>query len=177
MRVPVQPLKMPPPLVVVELLFRMELETVRVPALLNAPPLPVVIWAPETVTPEMVRLPAALIVKILKLPWLASMVSEEAPGPVMESEPAPDVAAIVGSADPREIVLLPFVNSEAAKTISSLALVALASIIACRSEPAPKSAAVVTVLIDSICRGSSDSREICWAGRLERRRRVGEKRE
>jgi len=25
---------------------------------------------------------------------------------------------------------------------------------------------------DSICRGSSDSREICWAGRLERRRRV-----
>ena len=30
---------------------------------------------------------------------------------------------------------------------------------------------------DSICRGSSDSSEICWAGRLERRRRVGEKRE
>ena len=25
---------------------------------------------------------------------------------------------------------------------------------------------------DSICRGSSDSSEICWAGRLERRRRV-----
>ncbi|MCX7416724.1 MAG: hypothetical protein NTY25_09565 [Planctomycetia bacterium] len=30
---------------------------------------------------------------------------------------------------------------------------------------------------DSICRGSSDSREICWAGRLERRRRVETKRD
>jgi hypothetical protein len=30
---------------------------------------------------------------------------------------------------------------------------------------------------DSICRGSSDSSEICWAGRLERRRRVGSPRE
>jgi hypothetical protein len=90
----------------------------------------------------------------------------------MESEPAPDVAAIEGSADPSEIVLLPFVNSEASKTISSLALVALALRIACLSEPAPESALVVTVLTDSICRSSSDSSEICWAGRLERRRGV-----
>jgi len=30
---------------------------------------------------------------------------------------------------------------------------------------------------DSICRGSSDSSEICWAGRLERRRRVETPRE
>jgi hypothetical protein len=90
----------------------------------------------------------------------------------MESEPAPDVAAIEGSADPSEIVLLPFVNSEASKTISSFALVALASRIACLSEPAPESAVVVTVLTDSICRSSSDSSEICWPGRLERRRRV-----
>ncbi len=30
---------------------------------------------------------------------------------------------------------------------------------------------------DSICRGSSDSSEICWAGRLERRRRVETSRE
>ena len=30
---------------------------------------------------------------------------------------------------------------------------------------------------DSICRGSSDSREICWAGRLVRRRRVETPRE
>jgi hypothetical protein len=90
----------------------------------------------------------------------------------MESEPATDVAAIAGSALAREIVLLPFVKSEAAKTISSLAMVALASRIACRSEPAPESAVVVTVFTDSICRSSSDSSEICWAGRLERRRRV-----
>ena len=73
--------------------------------------------APVAVTPEMVRLPAVLILKILKLPWLASMVSEEAPGPVMESEPAPDVAAIAGSPLARVIVPTPFVNSEASKTI------------------------------------------------------------
>ncbi len=30
---------------------------------------------------------------------------------------------------------------------------------------------------DSICRGSSDSIEICWAGRLEQRRRVDTPRE
>ena len=149
----------------------------RVPSLLNAPPLPERL-APVTVAPAMVRLPPALILKILKEPWLASMVSEEAPGPVMASEPAPDVAAIAGrAADPRVIVLAPLVNNEAAKTMSSLALVALASIIACLSEPAPKSAVVVTVLIDSICLGSSDSSEMCWAGRLERRRRVETPRE
>ena len=152
---------------------RVELETVRVPWLLKAPPWTEEAFAPDTFTPEIDRSPPRAMLKILKLPPLASMVSEEAPGPVMASEPALEVAAIVGSAaDPRVIVLAPLVNSEAAKTISSLALVALASIIACLSEPAPKSALVVTVLIDSICRGSSDSSEICWAGRLERRRRV-----
>ena len=75
------------------------------------------------------------------------MINDEAPGPVMTSEPALLVAKIHGSApDPRLIVLGPFVNSEEAKTISSLALVALVSVIACLNEPAPESAVVVTVI-------------------------------
>ena len=110
-----------------------------------------VVFAPETVTPEMERLPPEAILKILKLrlvlPLLPLMISEEAPGPVIVSEPAPEVAAIVGSAaDAKVIVLAPFVNSDEAKIISSLAEVALASVIACLNEPAPKSAVVVTVI-------------------------------
>ena len=64
-----------------------ELETVRVPEFLKAPPLPE-IFAPETVTPEMVKLAPVSIMKILKLPPFASMVSEEAPRPVMVTVPA-----------------------------------------------------------------------------------------
>jgi hypothetical protein len=127
--------------------------TVRVPAFEKAPS--PVVFAPETVTPEMLRLPPLGMMKILKLrlglPLSPLMVSEEAPGPVMESEPATDVAAIAGSALAREIVLLPFVKSEAAKTISSLAMVALAVRMACRSEPSTtsttESAVVVTVMV------------------------------
>jgi len=52
----------------------------------------------------MVRLPPELIVKILKLPWLASMVSEEAPRPLMVSVPAELVDAMLGRADPRMMV-------------------------------------------------------------------------
>jgi hypothetical protein len=68
-----------------------ELVTVRVPALLNAPPLPVV-FAPETVTPEMLRLPPVAMLKMLKSrvelpPSKPLMVSEEEPGPVMVSVP------------------------------------------------------------------------------------------
>ena len=59
------------------------------------------VFAPETVTPEMVRLPPELMVKILKLPWLASMVSEEAPRPLMVSVPAELVVAMLGRADAR----------------------------------------------------------------------------
>ena len=93
--VPVPPYKMPPPLVVVELLFRMELETLRVPALLKAPPLPEEIFAPETFTPEMLRFPPVSISKIRKLPLFALMVRVEAPGPVMvrvPRVPAPTVS-------------------------------------------------------------------------------------
>ena len=59
---------MPPPLLAV-FPERMELEMERVPELLKAPPVPEV-FAPVTVTPEMLRLPPELMVKILKLPWL-----------------------------------------------------------------------------------------------------------
>ena len=135
-----------PPLRLAVLPEMLELWTVRVPELLKAPPKPEV-WAPETVTPEMERFPLEAMLKILKLPLLPLMISEEALGPVMVSEPAPEVAAIVGSAaDKSVIVLAPLVNSEEAKIISSLAEVALASVIACLNEPAPASAVVVIVI-------------------------------
>ena len=110
-----------------------------------------VVCAPETVKPEIERLPPAAILKILKLrlvlPLLPLMISEEAPGPVMVSEPAPEVAAIVGrAANPSVMVLVRFVNSEEAKIISSFAEFELASVIACLNEPAPQSAVVVTVI-------------------------------
>ena len=73
------------------------------------------------------------------------MISEEAPGPLMVSEPAPEVASMAGKAAPRAIVLTPFKNIEESKIISSLAAVALASRIACLNEPVPVSAVVVTV--------------------------------
>ena len=142
-------LKMPPPANPPMLPEIKELETARVPRLFKPAPLSVV-FAPETVMPEIERLPPEAILNILKLreplPLLPLMTSDEAPGPVMTSDPAMLVAAIVGSeADPRVIVLEPFVNSEAAKTISSLALFRLESVIACLNEPAPASAVVVTV--------------------------------
>ena len=141
---------MPPPTFPPEFPEIKEFVTVRVPRLLKPAPLPVVL-APETVTPEIERLPPEAILKILKLrlvlPLLPLMTRAKAPGPVMVSEPALVVAAIVGSApDPRVIVLTPFVNSEEAKIISSLAEVELASVIACLNEPAPESAVVVTVI-------------------------------
>ena len=75
------------------------------------------------------------------------MISEAAPCPVMVRAPANDSDLISGKADPRVMVVLaPFVNSDEAKIISSLAEVALASVIACLNEPAPKSAVVVTVI-------------------------------
>ena len=74
------------------------METVRVPKLLKPPPVPEEIFAPETVTPEMVKLPPVSIVKIPKLPWLASMVSEEEPRPVMVRVPAVLASTIFGNA-------------------------------------------------------------------------------
>ena len=67
---------------------------VRVPELVKAPP--ELAFAPETVAPEMERLPPALIEKIQKLPLLASIVSEEVPRPVMVTVPAvPPVIAVL----------------------------------------------------------------------------------
>ena len=118
---------------------------VRVPLLLKAPPLPEV-FAPVTVTPEMLRLPPVLMLKILKLPLLASMVSEEAPSPLMVTAPAvPPVIAVLelmmfGNGEAKVIM----VTGELEKLMMSLPGVVLALIIACRREPAPESALLRT---------------------------------
>ena len=143
-------LKMPPPAHPLEFPEIKEFVTVRVPRLLKPAPL-LEVLAPETVTPEIARLPPEAILKILKLrlvlPLLPLITRAEAPGPVMVSEPALVVAKISGSApDPSVMVLAPFVNREEAKIISSFAEVKLASVIACLKEPAPESAVVVTVI-------------------------------
>ena len=114
----------PPPdakAVMVVLLFEMlELLTVRVPELLKAPPLPEV-FAPETVTPEMERLPPEAMLKMLKLRFallafvgsLPLMISEEAPRPVIVTVPAVPLPTtvlaltMVGYADPSVIVFSP----------------------------------------------------------------------
>lgn len=139
---------MPPPKDA-ELPEMMELSTVRVPELSRAPPLAEEAFAPDTFTPEIDRSPPKAMLKILKLP--PSMVSEEAPGPVMVSEPAPEVAAMAGKADTRVIVVLtPPRNTEESKIISSLAMFALACSIASLKErkasvESTKSVVVVTV--------------------------------
>jgi hypothetical protein len=144
MRVPEMELLMPPPLLLAVLAEMVELLTVRVPELLKAPPSPDT-FAPVTVTPEMLRLPPEATEKTLKLPELALMVSEEAAGPAIVNEPAPEVAAIAGKAVPREIVVLtPPRKTDESKTISSFAIVAFASRIACLREPEPEFALVVT---------------------------------
>ena len=134
---------------VAELLDRVEFAMLRMPELLKAPP-KLVVFAPETVTPEMVRLPPESMLKMLKLRFVSPLspltVSAEAPDPVMVSEPALKVVAIDGSAVCRVMVVMaPFVNSAEAKIISSLAEVALESIIDCLNEPGPESAVVITV--------------------------------
>jgi len=52
----------------------------------------------------MLRLPPVLMLKILKLPLLASMVSEEAPRPVIVRVPAVLVVAMLGRAAARVMV-------------------------------------------------------------------------
>ena len=101
---------MPPPLLAAELLEIVELEMVRVPVFLKAPPLPDDNTAPETVTPEMDKFPPELMVKILKLLLLPLMVRADEPRPMMVRVPAvPPVivvaaSMIVGSAEPRVMV-------------------------------------------------------------------------
>ncbi len=135
-----------------------ELETLRMPELLKAPPL-LEVLAPETVTPEIARLPPEAMSKILKLRVallafvgsLPLMVSEKAPGPVMVSEPALEVAAIVGSAACRVMVVMaPCVNSEEAKIISLLADVALAASIASLKEVTPSAELTISAMVVTV---------------------------
>jgi len=112
-----------------------EAEIVRTPALLKAPPLPEVKFAPDTVTPEIERLPKLTIEKTLKLPLLPLILRVFAPGPVMVRVPAGEVAsAIAGSTPVKDIVAGPLVNSEEAKTMVSGPAVLLARSIASLKE-------------------------------------------
>ncbi len=126
---------MPPPLTAV-LPETMELEIIRVPSLLKAPPLPDVM-APETVIPEIARFPPLEIVKILKLrlafPLLPLIVRKEEPGPVMVRVPAVEVLSIAGK---KELSVMPPVI---AKTMVSDSIVRLESTIARLRESGPKS--------------------------------------
>ena len=87
---------MPPPTEPAVLPERVELVTVRLPELLKAPPL-LEVFAPETVTPEINRLPPGAMLKILKPPWLPSMVSKEAPRPMMVTVPAVPIGLLFES--------------------------------------------------------------------------------
>ena len=104
------------------------METVRVPELKKPPPYfpNGREFDPETVTPEMERLPPLLMVKILKPPAVPLMISEEAPGPVMVRVPAEDEVIMAGNGAVKAMVPV----TPVLKTISSLAKVALALIMA-----------------------------------------------
>ena len=154
--------QMPPP-EFAELSEMMELETVRMPELLKAPPLPEV-CAPETVTPEILRLPPEAMEKMLKLrlvlpPSKPLIIREEEPGPLMVRVPTvvpvpvpvPEAVAfafkMVGSEALtvlfRELsVMVPVML----KLMMSSPGVALASIIACRRDPTPESAVLETIM-------------------------------
>jgi hypothetical protein len=68
----------------------------------------------------------------------------------MVSEPASDAAAISGKAAPRAMVLTPFRNIEDEKTISSLAALALAKVIASLNEIRPSSGILVSVAVVTV---------------------------
>jgi len=126
---------------------RVELEMLRVPpAFLKAPPALLINFAPETVTPEMERLPPLTISKILKsrviTPLFPLMVSEEVPGPVMVRVPAvpPEIAVLalrmVGNCAVNKVMVpAPPENKEEAKSMVSLPAVVLARPIASRRVP------------------------------------------
>ena len=100
-------LRIPPPAKPAVLPAMVEWVTERVPEFKKAPPLPVV-FAPETVTPEMLRLPSVAMVKMLKsrleLPLSPLMVRVEAPRPLMVQVPAVLVVAMLGSAEDNVMV-------------------------------------------------------------------------
>lgn len=156
-------LNIAPPKVPAEFPESVEFKTLRVPELLKAPPLPEV-FAPETVTPEIERLPPEAMLKILKLrlvlpPSKPLIIREEEPGPLMVRVPTvvpvpvpvPEAVAfafkMVGSEALtvlfRELsVMVPVML----KLMMSSPGVALASIIACRRDPVPESAVLETIM-------------------------------
>lgn len=77
-----------------------ELEIAREPKLENAP-----LFAPVTVTPDIVKSPPTLMLKILKFPLLPFMVRDEAPRPLIVTVPAIPALTIEGSAETRVMVL------------------------------------------------------------------------
>ena len=66
--------------------------------------MPEALFAPETVTPEMLRLPPVSMEKILKLPWLPLILSKEEPRPVMVTVPAVLALTIFGNAEAKAMV-------------------------------------------------------------------------
>jgi len=108
-----------------------------VPEFLKAPPERLV-FAPETVTPEMERLPPVAMLKMLKsrplLPLSKPLIiREEEPGPVMVRVPKLVALAMTGKDDASVIVPTPPVKSDESNTIVSAAAEALAVVIASRS--------------------------------------------
>ena len=138
-------LKIPPP-PDAELPEIVEAEIKSEPKLLKAPPKPEELFAPDTVTPEIVKSPKLATEKTLKLPLLPLILRVFAPGPVRVRVPAVVASAMAGSTPVKEIVAGPLVKSEEAKTIVSAPGVALASIIACRRDPVPESAVLETIM-------------------------------
>ena len=96
---------MPPPQSA-ELPEMMELETVNLPELLKAPPSPV-IFTPETVAPEIARLPPVAMLKTLKF-LLVLIVPEELSKPLMISEEAPMPVIVRVPTVPPVIAVLTF---------------------------------------------------------------------
>ena len=117
-----------------------------------------VIFDPETVTPEMVRLPPELMEKTLKLPLLALIVREEEPGPVTESVPAVVAVTMAGKDDASVMVPAPPVKSEEANSIVSASAEALAVVIASRSvvkaSAVVLSASELTIIVAGVIRSS-----------------------
>ena len=107
----------------------------------------------------MVKSPPVLIVKILKLPLLALMISEEAPKPVMvtvPAVPAPTVllaSTMLGNAEAK--VMVKGLEPEAKlKSIVSLPAVVFARVIASLREPAPVSKSFTTEKVAGTTRSS-----------------------
>ena len=127
-----------------------DLLMVRKPALKKAPPpYKVEFFAPETVTPEMVKSPAPLMVKILKSPcvaWLASMISKEAPRPVIVTVPAVDAFWIFGNAAAKVIVKGLVPEAKAKVMMSSLGAL-LARVMASLKEVRPSVGFTVSAVV------------------------------